>query len=101
MRYKEGFEFSLLGDSVVDFSMRVQDTRSSTPSTIRVSIARAIPLYARGDFRAFCHWFKEQLVFMELHELDEHFRVDGNLFRDPHKPAAENFDGRHRARTYI
>ena len=55
---------------------------------IQISASFPIPidLQQTHDEARFWHWLREQVLFVERHEADEWFRVDGQLPYDPHSP---------------
>lgn len=85
--YKRDFEFCVLSDGpvagpMIRASMRVEDSRR--PSTFgSVQSTTTLPL-AFTDEYSFFSWFANWLIQLEKHESQEWFKVDGELFVDPH-----------------
>lgn len=44
-----------------------------------------IPFFRDDEEEIFIHWFRQMIRGMEFHEMDEWFRLDGELTNDPHK----------------
>lgn len=44
----------------------------------------AVPWNLPKDERLFFDWLRRQITDLEMHELDEWFKVDGQLIHDPH-----------------
>lgn len=52
---------------------------------IRIASNERVPSYVIGKPEKFAHWFQHALFSVERHESREWFRVDGEVFDDPHK----------------
>jgi len=88
--YKPGWEF--VYEYQIDYnehhilvSMRVEDSYHPG-NIIPVSIRRRIPkgLDPRDQEDYCIHWLQSMLQDLELHELDEWFKKDGELVHNPH-----------------
>lgn len=116
IKYKRGYTFSaeIRYDQVfVIFKAKVEDSRRPQPE-VRYEIARfgeetpyplsplpnaqpkmvdiqmpvSLPYYVHEspEERMFFTWFRDMLQLFERHESLEWYRVDGELYEDPHAP---------------
>lgn len=90
--YKPNWVFGVVYDPVMDhcsikITMDVPDSRGSG-KTVPVGITDCLyPSMAdlRGSEQFWKEYFHRQITRIEQHEIDEWFRLDGELVRDPHK----------------
>lgn len=93
--YKPGWRFrvrtrgsssSLFGRSQLHIVMETQDSRRDDSAKVEIEMWTSIPY----DFEegapewSIREWVRHEIRTMELHELDEWFKVDGKLPYDPH-----------------
>lgn len=94
--YKPGWTFDLgrLPESHDSIRLEVRfyapDSRGEEilPKTTSVTGTFDVPLriWSVQDEAEFWVWLHHVLEYMERHELDEWFTIDGKLLRDPHDP---------------
>jgi hypothetical protein len=60
----------------------VQDSRTDEPREVGPLLLG--PFWPTGDFDADVEQFRDLMYRWVIHEMDEHFHVDGELWRDPH-----------------
>lgn len=104
--YKPGWRFeyfNALGEDYVSIMMEVPDSRGKTqpvrpyrvgfdgqlvtePLTVKVGGRHPVPdvIVDRCDEGGFAHWLLMMIDLMESHEIREWFRLDGELYDDPH-----------------
>lgn len=99
VRYKPGWRFYLEGrdgdyagflrghDLMMVIEADVPDSRyTGDPAECPlVSIRKPVSLSLMIDGPHFLRWLRHQIIEMEVHELDEFLRYDGELVNDPHR----------------
>jgi hypothetical protein len=70
----------------ITIRMYVPNSRGSEQETTPVQSTRRIPwmIYEQRDEKHFVDWLSREILSMERHELDEWFKIDGIMHRDPH-----------------
>lgn len=92
--YKPNVKINVLEDRtlyggphlLLEFAAHVSDVRTGEPTTIHQRAT--YPLAALNGEEHLVYFIHENVRRMEMHELDEWFKLDGVHFRDPHAPGA-------------
>lgn len=91
LQYKPNFSWKvhpyagIAGSDVIVVTMMVDDSRGKKLGKIPVRINRILPPYGELPDEARQQIVRGLFKEIELHEMDEHLRFDGDLLFDPHK----------------
>lgn len=91
--YKPGWEIHIsdgdlfnLGEPILKIKFKTADSRFPD-RIISVGMSHTVPEHVTMSLnkKRFIHWVLDMVMKVEIHEIKEWFKVDGEIFDDPHK----------------